>query len=494
MRIIIAESQKAIRKLILSSLEKSTHDLLKASDLTGLEILLQQHADLLILDYSLLTDKISVFLEDIARSHPKLPIILTSFKDQIREDSISHKSPLESLTKPFTEEQLFELVDRMIAAPAVVEKRAEEPTRFFSMELLPSAKTNPLMNKAIGFLRNVADSDITILVSGESGVGKEAYAKRLHQLSKRRHNRFVGINCASIPANLLESELFGAERGAYTGSLQRHIGKFELAQKGTLLLDEISEMDIALQSKLLRVLQEKEFYRIGGNEKVCLDVRIIATTNRDLRDWIKEKKFREDLYYRLNVINVKIPPLRERPEDIPVLATLIVDRIGKEHGNRRLTLSNQAIQQLKNYPWPGNIREMENILLRTFYMTHEREITRVFFDDVDTNTFQSEPPHSFYGSLTPTSLENGDSLFLPSNPAVAPIPFGTIKDVERQMICKVLEMHNGNRVRASLSLGISVRTLRNKLKLYREEGFLESDRFTDTNEGEVDDCEINAEA
>ncbi|QQR81103.1 MAG: sigma-54-dependent Fis family transcriptional regulator [Deltaproteobacteria bacterium] len=399
MRIIIAESQKAIRRLILSCLEKSPHDLLKASDLTGLEILLQQQADLLILDYSLLTDKISIFLEDLSRSHPRLPVILTSFKDQIRENSLNYKARLEQLTKPFTEENLMELVDQIIQVEPSLEKKSDEPTRFFSMELLPSAKSHPLMNKAIGFLRNVADSDITILISGESGVGKEAYAKRLHQLSRRRHHRFVGINCASIPANLLESELFGAERGAYTGSLQRHIGKFELAQKGTLLLDEISEMDIALQSKLLRVLQEREFYRIGGNEKVCLDVRIVATTNRDLRDWIKERKFREDLYYRLNVINVKIPPLRERLDDIPVLATMIIDRMGKENGNRRLTLSNQAIQQLQSYNWPGNIREMENILLRTFYMTQGKEINRIFFDDVEIPYQAESVPNPF---LQPT--------------------------------------------------------------------------------------------
>ena len=473
MRIIIAESQKAIRKLILSSLEKSSHDLLKASDLTGLEILLQQQADLLILDYSLLTDKISIFLEDLSRSHPKLPVILTSFKDQIREEIASYKGRLEHLTKPFSEEQILEHIDNLTTQTP--EKPVEEPTKFFNIELLPSAKTHPLMSKAIGFLRNVANSDITVLISGESGVGKEAFSRRIHQLSRRRHHHFVGINCASIPANLLESELFGAERGAYTGSLQRHIGKFELAQKGTLLLDEISEMDISLQSKLLRVLQEKEFYRIGGNEKVSLDVRIIATTNRDLRDWIKEKKFREDLYYRLNVINVKIPPLRERLEDIPVLATLIVDRMAKEHGNRRLTLTSQAISQLQNYSWPGNIRELENILLRTFYMTPGKDITHIYFDDSD----MMMPPPTIENAAYYTQINPIESRETPLNT----FPMGTIKDVERQMICKVLDMHNGNRVRASLALGISVRTLRNKLKLYREEGFLESDRFVDMSEG-----------
>ncbi len=470
MKILVAESQKTIRRLMVNSLEEANHEVLKASDSSGLDILLGEKGDLLILDASLVGNQLAQYLGHIKNRHPLLRVILTVFPGESDQYNIvAEKNVFSKLIKPFTEEDFMALLKTLEKGQESEEK--DDANRFIDVESLPSAKIHPLMQKAVGFLKNVADSDITVLITGESGVGKEAFAKRLHQLSRRRDNRFVGINCASIPASLLESELFGSEKGAYTGSMAKQIGKFELSNKGSLLLDEISEMDMALQSKLLRVIQEKEFYRIGGSEKVKLDIRIIATTNRDLREWIKMKNFREDLYYRLNVISIKIPPLRERLDDIPLLANQILQKIGRERSDKRMSLAPAALEQLKKYPWPGNIRELENILIRTVYMTPGNEIQQIFFDEWE------------MGEISKPTIANQMNA---SN-----VPSGTIRDVERQMICRVLEMNNGNRVRAANVLGISVRTLRNKLKLYREEGVVELAQFDDPMDQEDLDGEGN---
>ncbi len=477
MRILVAESQKVVRRVIVSCLEKFPASVLKASDQNGLEILLQQQADLLILDTSMLPNGVGVFLETIHRRYPSLPVILTTYRDGAPEIAKLQTTNIFPLTKPFTERDLEGALEQALSAGTVDAKPAEEPSRFLEIESLPSIGRHPVMNKAVAFLRNVADSDLTVLIYGESGVGKESFARRLHMLSRRINNRFVGINCASIPSSLLEGELFGSERGAFTGALTRRIGKFELAQKGTLLLDEVSEMDVSLQSKLLRVIQEKELYRIGGTERVHLDVRLVATTNCDLKEQVRQKKFREDLYYRLNVISIRIPPLRERTEDIPVLAQYLLDRFHDENPDRPSTLTPSAIDQLCRYPWPGNIRELENILMRTIFLTPGPAIDKVYFDEED----------------APDSLDK-TAAFEGGFSAASSIPLGSIRDVERQMICRALEIHKGNRVRAASLLGISVRTLRNKLRLYREEGLLPASELTDISDlGETEDSLDEAE-
>lgn len=471
MKILVADSQKITRRILLSHLEKYPFTVLKASDAPGLGILLQQEADLLFLDVSLLDKNIFQALEKINLEQPQLKIVLLAYPDDLKNCEEELKSrEIQILYKPFDEKQSSQLLENLFSEEGT-DKKEEETAKHYDITTLPSVQKNPAMKKAVGFLLHVADSDITVLISGESGVGKEIYSRTLHKLSGRKNNSFVGINCASIPGNLLESELFGYERGAFTGAIAKRIGKFEMAQQGTLLLDEITEMDIQLQSKLLRVIQEKELYRVGGHQKIRLDVRLIATTNRDLKESVKNKEFREDLYYRLNVISVRIPSLRERPEDIPVLAEHILNRYNSEHQDRRLSFSAQALKQLSNYTWPGNIRELENILIRSIYLTSGKTIENICFDEEDEDSaFEIKTPVSPSKSNSVSSealLPNGESA---SNFESFNVPVSSIKEIERQMIYKALEHFEGNRIKAATSLGVSVRTLRNKLKLYREEG------------------------
>lgn len=313
---------------------------------------------------------------------------------------------------------------------------------FLPLDDLPSVKRNSEMRKAVGLVNNVSSSDITVLITGESGVGKEIFSQSLHQNSLRKKNLLVGLNCASVPANLLEAELFGYEKGAFTGATQQRIGKLELAQNGTLLLDELSEMDLALQTKLLRVIQEKEMYRVGGQDKIKLNFRLIATTNRDLKAWVQQGQFREDLYYRVNVISIHIPPLRQRLEDVPVLAQFILQKFNQANPQASPSqLSPQAIEQLCRYPWPGNVRELENILLRSAYLCRGETIHRISFDE-----------HAYERETESNQILEG-----------------TLRDMEKKMIFQALQRNGGNRVHASRDLGISVRTLRNKLRQYREE-------------------------
>ncbi len=454
MKIIVAESQKVIRRLILSCLEKFPYTILKTGDEKGLELLLQQEVDLLILDASLFADRLPSFVSQLQKTNPKTQILVTVYRNESEEIFEKLENEKTSfLLKPFSDNELENKLESLVGeASDLPSETTATPSRHLPIDSLPSIHRHPAMKKAIGFIRHVADSNITVLISGESGVGKEIFSQTLHDFSCRKEKPFVGINCASIPASLLEAELFGYERGAFTGAVQKRMGKFELAQNGTLLLDEISEMDLALQTKLLRVIQEKELYRIGGHQKVNLNVRIIATTNRDLREAVKLKLFREDLYYRLNDISIRIPPLRERTEDIPVLAQFILDQFNKNHPEKELRFTPQAIRQLCAYSWPGNVREMENIIVRTAYIAQEDKIDSICFDE---------------GALNDSG--SGDDWNAPSE-NLLPNTTGSMKEMERQMIYKALETHSGNRVHAANTLGISVRTLRNKLKLYREEG------------------------
>lgn len=313
--------------------------------------------------------------------------------------------------------------------------------RHIDIHDLPSTSKNFHMKKIIDVISKLGKQELSILISGESGVGKEVFAKYIHDISPRKSQKFVGLNCSSIPDSLLEAELFGAEKGAYTGADNRQIGKFELAQHGTLLLDEISEMNINLQAKLLRVIQEKELYRIGGSEKVDLDVRLISTTNRNIQDWVREGGFREDLYYRLNVISIYIPSLRERPEDILYLANYFIQSFNLEH-NKSLILTSEAKEQLEKYRWPGNVRELKNMIMRSCFMADGNQINRIPFDNWSQQHMQ--------------------------NLQTIPIQ-GTIQQMEKYMIYEALKVNSGNRIKTSSQLGISVRTLRNKLKAYKED-------------------------
>lgn len=311
---------------------------------------------------------------------------------------------------------------------------------------------DPVTAKVIKLAEQIAPSDASVLITGESGTGKEVFANFIHVKSKRAKKKFISVNCAAIPENLLESELFGHEKGAFTGAVGRRIGKFEEANGGTLLLDEISEMHPRLQAKLLRAIQERVIERIGGNTPVKVDIRLIATSNRDLQKSVKAGEFREDLYFRLNVVNLQLPSLRDRPQDLDVLIPFFVKKFAADNGMGEVSVSPQAMTALKKHPWPGNVRELENTIHRSVLLSSNGVIT----------------PESIM--LTPTgetAPANTQSL-----PADAKTPFigSTMQDMERNLIISTLDHCLGNRTQAAKILGISIRTLRNKLNQYSDDG------------------------
>ena len=312
------------------------------------------------------------------------------------------------------------------------------------------------MRQIYSLIEQVAPSSASVLITGESGTGKELVARSIHNLSPRRKAPFVPINCSAIPETLMESELFGHEKGSFTGAASRRQGCFELAHGGTLLLDEIAEMPLLLQAKLLRVLEERAVKRLGGDREIPVDVRVLAATNRDPHEAVRRGTFREDLLYRLNVITVELPPLRRRREDIPLLAQYLVNNLAERHGRPARFLSTAAIEALKSHHWPGNVRELRNVIERAVIICSDEIIER--------------------HHLAPYPLDqrararSEDTLML---------PVGTpIEEVERQMILRTLQKTDNNKTRAAELLQISLKTLHNKLRLYRERGLLPENEFS----------------
>jgi len=316
------------------------------------------------------------------------------------------------------------------------------------------------MAKVIKLAQQIAGSDASVMITGESGTGKEVLARYVHTRSHRARKPFISINCAAIPEHLLESELFGHEKGAFTGAIARRIGKFEEATGGTLLLDEISEMDVRLQAKLLRAIQERLIDRVGGTRPVPVDIRIIATSNRNLSEAVRNGSFREDLLFRLNVVNLKLPPLRERPGDIAALADHFVDKYSKANGLPPRRLTDEARRALMQAPWPGNVRELENTLHRAVLLAAGDTIgpDAIVMPD---GAGLSETVQT--ASLATQAAQVAESI---SRSMVG----RTVADVERDLILETLDHVLGNRTHAATILGISIRTLRNKLNQYADEG------------------------
>jgi DNA-binding NtrC family response regulator len=307
------------------------------------------------------------------------------------------------------------------------------------------------MERIVRLAEQVAPSEASILITGESGTGKEVLARYIHRKSKRAKAPFISVNCAAIPENLLESELFGHEKGAFTGAVARRIGKFEEANGGTLLLDEISEMHPRLQAKLLRAIQEREIDRVGGTQPIKVDIRLIATSNRDLEAEARAGTFREDLYFRLNVVNVHILPLRERPRDVEMLADFFAKKYAEMNALPQRRLSPALREKLTHHAWRGNVRELENAMHRAVLLGHGEEIGPDAIALPNTKTASAEAEASAGG-------------------ARAGLVGRTVADVERDLILETLQHCLGNRTHAANILGISIRTLRNKLQQYRQEG------------------------
>jgi two-component system NtrC family response regulator/two-component system response regulator HydG len=366
---------------------------------------------------------------------------MTAFSGVETAVSAMREGATDYLTKPLNTDELMVVLERALESAnlrretAVLRGRLEERYSFHNI-----VGSSPEIQRVFKSVAQVAPSRATVLVTGESGTGKELIAAAIHQRSPRAGKPFVRLHCAALAESLLESELFGHERGAYTGADRRREGRFEQADGGTLFLDEIGEISGATQVKLLRVLQEREFERVGGNQPIRVDVRVIAATNRDLKAMVAAGTFREDLYYRLNVINLTLPALRARPSDVPALAVHFLKRYAEENGKPILSISDAALAQLASYPWPGNVRELENVIERAVVLTEGASI---------------EPEH-----LPPeiaVAVRRND---------VPVIPGATMDELERYAIMKTLESVGGATGRAAEVLGISVRKIQYKLQEY----------------------------
>jgi two-component system response regulator FlrC len=386
---------------------------------------------------------------ELLKQFTQIPFVMISGFATVPEAVEAMKAgAYDFVVKPFSYRELIQLVEAALSRGG-----REEPVSDPGGEIVTA---HPPMLALLEFVRQVAKSHASILIQGESGTGKELLARYIHAHSRRSSGPFVAVNCAALPEGLLESELFGHERGAFTGAIGNKPGKFELAHRGTILLDEISEMPMALQAKLLRVLQEREVDRVGGKRPLPVDIRVISTTNRNLREMIRAGTFREDLFYRLNVVPVRLFPLRERIDDIAPLARAFF----LKHGYGQAQLGAQALNQLKSNPWRGNVRELFNVLERAAIVAQGGIIEPAHLLLEEGWGLEHETLCEIPALAAPPISE------IPST--VAADPTVSVRAMEEQLIFKTLKQVNDNRTRAAKLLGISVRTLRNKLKQYRD--------------------------
>ncbi|PKM46137.1 MAG: sigma-54-dependent Fis family transcriptional regulator [Gammaproteobacteria bacterium HGW-Gammaproteobacteria-1] len=439
-RILVVEDDAALAEALTDTLELEGWQVAHAADgMAALDVLAREEIALVLSDVHMERMDGHTLLQRLRAARPDLPVILmTAYATVQKAVSAMQDGAVDYLVKPFAADVLLQTVTRHLggaAAPSGDEPVAEDAA---SRHLLQLA-------------RRVAATDATVLLTGESGTGKEVMARYIHRHSPRAERPFIAINCAAIPENMLEATLFGYEKGAFTGAHKTTPGKFEQAQGGTLLLDEISEMDLGLQAKLLRVLQEREVERLGGGRVLALDVRVLATSNRDMRDAVQAGRFREDLYYRLNVFPLHLPPLRERRADIVPLARVLLAQLARKMGRPAPHLAAAAEKALAGYPWPGNVREMDNLLQRALIMQDGREIQPAdLLFEIAPEPLPAAPVHG--------ALEEDDADLS-----------GGLKQHEHQLIVDALRQ--GSRQAAAERLGISPRTLRYKLARLREEGY-----------------------
>jgi len=395
------------------------------------------------------------FLKEIRKRGIFTPVIVITGYGTVENAVDAMKlGATDYIMKPFSFDSLRRVIERILPS-----------------EDADIVAVSPQMKNLMSIIREVAKSDITVLLSGESGTGKEVVAKAIYKNSIRADKPFVALNCAAISESLLEAELFGHEKGAFTGATDKRLGKFELANKGTLLLDEVSEMSVPLQAKLLRAIQEREIDRIGGRSPVPIDVRIIATTNRDLLSEVKKGRFREDLYYRLNVFPIKLPPLRERKEDIMPLTEFFVKKLSQKMG-RAFQLSEGFKTYILSRAWEGNVRELENFIYRTAVISMS-EVLMFPTNEVNSlmqasNTGYSESAGAFNSGVPGKSQTfRGDNNGVPKkSQTFRGDNSGRIKDMERDLIINTLKETVGNKTKAAQLLGVTVRTIRNKIKEY----------------------------
>ena len=444
-KILIIDDEKNIREGLATALEMDGYNTVVAENgEKGLECVNKGDIDLVITDLRMPGISGEEVLQKITSEIPGLPVIVLTGHGSIDSAvSAMHSGAYDFLTKPLNLEHLSLVVKRALKNRElqIQNKQLQEEiskSKPFESIIGKSAE----MQKIYQMIQKVAGSKASVLITGESGVGKELVAHAIHNLSPRKNNPLVIVNCSALSESLLESELFGHEKGAFTGAMARKRGRFELANGGTIFLDEIGEINQSIQVKILRVLQDKRFERVGGEETLEVDVRVIAATNRDLEEEIKKGNFREDLFYRLNVVHIHVPPLRDRKDDIPLLINEFMQEFAKENGKDIKNIDNHARAALYKYSWPGNIRQLKNCMESAVVMCSS-----------DTITLNDLPP-------TIKSASSANSM---------QIPFGvTLEEAEKIIIQQTLEQNQGNKSKTAEVLGIGRKTLHRKLDEYEE--------------------------
>jgi DNA-binding NtrC family response regulator len=439
--ILVIEDEAKLRRLIELQLTDEGFHARSAPDAeTGLQLLRREPFDLVVSDFKLPGMSGLDFLHEVKHVDASLPVILMTAYGTVESAVEAMKAGASDyVLKPFSLAELVMVVRKELASRALrQENRDLREALGRRYEYKNIVAQSDAMQAVLALVERVAPTNATVLLGGESGVGKDLIARAIHEHSRRATGPFVKINSTAIPENLLESELFGYDKGAFSGANANKPGKFELADKGTLFLDEIGDVPAPIQVKLLRVLQDREFERLGGTRTLKVDVRLIAATNRDLRAALEDGTFREDLYYRLNVVAIDIPPLRDHKEDIPALANFFLEKFGREFGKPLGKITPQAMQALVNFHWPGNVRELENVI--------QRGVTLA-----DGNVLDAADIHL-------------DTRARPSSESAAVLPQGmTLEQWEDEMIREALQRANGNKSQAARSLGLSRNALRYRL-------------------------------
>ena len=459
--ILIADDEESIRWVLERALGQSGHRVVSVGSGTeALDALRAEQFDVALIDIKM-PDLSGLDVLSRAREEQvdTLFIIMTAQNTMANAIEATKRGAYDYLTKPFDLEQVAVLIGRAMELRRVTRDLERLRGQLQQRHELVIGRT-PAMQDVYKVIGRVAPTDATVLVQGETGTGKELVAKTLHYHSAR-NGPFVALNCSAIPNELLESELFGYERGAFTGALERRIGKFEAAAGGTLFLDEIADMPLALQAKLLRVLQEREFTRVGGREAIRADVRIIAASNQDLEGAVRSGRFREDLFFRLNVVRIRVPPLRDRRGDIPELIEFFIDKVNRELGTALVGVSDDARELLVRHSWPGNVRELENAILRAAVLARGgRMLVR---DDFDLAGQPQQGPSDILPLEEAVRRRLAELLAADAGALPGDLHALLLAAVERPLIEVVLERAGGNQVKAADMLGINRNTLRKKI-------------------------------
>ena len=464
--ILIADDDAAIRTVLNQALGRAGYDVRTTGTAAGLWRWIQNGEGNLVISDVVLPDENGFdLIPRIKRARPDLPIVVMSAQNTLLTAiNAAERGAFDYLPKPFDLKELIAIVQRALATP----QKKREAQNDHGEERLPLIGRSAAMQEIYRVIARLTQTDLTVMIMGESGTGKELVARALHDYGKRRNGPFVAVNMAAIPKELVESELFGHERGAFTGATNRGVGRFEQAEGGTLFLDEIGDMPLEAQTRLLRVLQQGEYTTVGGRTPIKTDVRIIAATNRDLRQLIHQGLFREDLYYRLNVVPLRLPPLRERAEDIPDLARHFLRKAADE-GLPEKRLESEAVDLLKRHRWPGNVRELENLIRRLAVLHSGDTITAASItaelkepvaplDEGDDLNSASSLEASIERHLSRYFHEHGEKLPPPG------IYDRILKEMERPLLSICLTATRGNQIRAAHLLGLNRNTLRKKIR------------------------------